>query len=118
MLDEHVAGRSGTTLGADAAHDVTDFVAARRDRTVTPHIAQTRDRRRRSAVDGRTIRHAGYEVSQRIRKRVEGIFGRTKTIGCFRKTRFNGQARTPLAAHLVAAACTLLRMATPMTAPA
>ena len=118
MLDEHVAGRPGITLDADAAHDVTDFVAALRDRTVTPHIAQTRDKRRRSAVDGRTTRHAGCEVSQRIRKRVEEIFGWTKTIGCFRKTRLKGQARTQLAAHLVAAAYTLLRMAKLMTAPA
>jgi transposase len=111
MLDEHLPDRPGLTLGADAGYDTADFVAALRERAVTPHIAQTRDHRRRSAVDGRTTRHAGYEVSQRIRKRVEEIFGWTKTVGCFRKTRFRGQARTQLAAHLVAAAYNLLRMA-------
>jgi hypothetical protein len=30
---------------------------------------------RRSAVDGRTARHAGYAVSQRKRKRIEEPFG-------------------------------------------
>jgi hypothetical protein len=118
MLDMHVAGREGTTLGADAGYDVASFVAAVRERGITPHIAQTRDNRRRSAVDGRTTRHSGYAVSQRIRKRVEEIFGWTKTVACFRKTRFKGQVRTQLADHLVAAAYNLLRMAKLTAAPA
>jgi len=111
MLDEHVPDLDGITLGADAGYDTADFVSACRGRGITPHVAQTRDKRRRSAVDGRTVRHSGYNVSQRIRKRVEEIFGWTKTIACFRKTRFRGQARTQLAAHLVAAAYNLLRIA-------
>ena len=111
MLDEHVPDSDGITLGADAGYDTADFVQACRERGITPHVAQTRDKRRRSAVDGRTVRHAGYEVSQRIRKRVEEIFGWTKTVASFRKTRFRGQARTQLAAHLVAAAYNLLRLA-------
>ena len=111
MLDEHLAGAEGVTLGADAGYDVKAFVEALRERGVTPHIAQTRDKRRRSSLDGRTTRHPGYAISQRIRKRVEEIFGWTKTVACFRKTRFKGQARTQLAAHLVAAAYNLLRMA-------
>ena len=94
-----------------AAKFLAEIVAALRERAAAPHIAQTRDHRRRSAVDGRTTRHAGYEVSQRIRKRVEEIFGWTEAVGCFRKTRLRGQARTQLAAHLVAAAYNLLRMA-------
>jgi transposase len=110
MLDEHVPGLDGVTLGADAGYDTADFVSACRERGITPHVAQTRDKRRRSAVDGRTVRHSGYDVSQRIRKRVEEIFGWTKTIACFRKTRFRGQARTQLAAHLVATAYNLLRL--------
>ena len=77
-------------------------------RGVTPHIAQTRDKRRRSAVDGRTVRHPGYAVSQRIRK--EEIFGWAKTVACFRKTRFKGRERTQLAAHFVAAAYNILRI--------
>lgn len=116
LLDEHVAGRDGVTLGADAGYDVESFVEALRERGVVPHIAQSRDKRRSSAVDGRTTRHRGYAVSQRIRKRVEEIFGWAKTVACFRKTRFKGLARTQLAAHLVAAAYNLLRMAKLMPA--
>jgi IS5 family transposase len=56
------------------------------------------------------VRHPGYEISQRIRKRVEEIFGWAKTVGSFRKTRFKGRARTQLAAHFVAAAYNLLRI--------
>ena len=118
LLDKHVGDRIGVTLGADAGYDAADFVEALRERGVTPHIAQTRDHRRRSAVDGRTTRHPGYDISQRIRKRVEEIFGWAKTVGCFRKTRFRGKARTQLAAHLLAAAYNLLRMARLMAAPA
>ena len=110
MLDEHLGSRDGVTLGADAGYDTADFIEGCRDRGVTPHIAQTRDKRRRSAVDGRTTRHQGYAVSQRIRKRVEEIFGWAKTVGCFRKTRFRGLGRTQLAAHLIAAAYNLLRI--------
>jgi len=110
MLDEHLPNSRAATLGADAGYDTSDFVAACRERGITPHIAQTRDTRRRSAVDGRTTRHGGYRVSQRIRKRVEEIFGWTKTIACFRKTRFRGLARTQLAARFVAAAYNLLRL--------
>jgi hypothetical protein len=40
----------------------------------------------------------GYGVSQRIRNRVEEIFGWAKTVGAFRRTRFRGSARTQLAA--------------------
>jgi transposase len=111
LLDEHLAEASGATLGADAGCDTAGFVAACRERSITPHIAKTRDQRRRSALDGRTTRHPGYAVSQRLRKRVEEIFGWAKTVACFRKTRFRGQARTQLAAHLVATAYNLLRMA-------
>ena len=73
MLDEHLPDADGISLGADAGYDTADFVLACRERGVTPHVAQTRDKRRHSAVDGRTARHAGYEISQRIRKRVEEI---------------------------------------------
>jgi hypothetical protein len=77
-----------------------------RERGITPHIAQSREHRRRAAVDGRTTRHAGYAVSQRVRKRV----GWAKAVACFRKMRFRGRARTQLAAHMVAAVYNLLRI--------
>ncbi|MGH7253761.1 MAG: IS5 family transposase, partial [Nitrospiraceae bacterium] len=78
-----------TTLGADKNYDTRDCVKDMRKRKVTPHVAQNTSGRR-SAIDGRTTRHEGYRVSQRIRKRVEEIFGWMKTIGGFRRTRYRG----------------------------
>jgi transposase len=97
------------TLGGDKNYDTKKFVAAMRQREVTPHVAQNTSGRR-SAIDGRTTRHAGYGVSQRIRKRVEEIFGWMKTVGGFRRTRFLGLERTGLAGYLVAAAYNLVRV--------
>jgi hypothetical protein len=59
---------------------------------VTPHVAQN-TRGRASAIDRRTTRHLGYDVSQRKRKLVEQIFGWLKTIGLMRKTRHKGRDR-------------------------
>jgi transposase len=98
------------TLGGDKGYDTQDCVAALRQRGVTPHVAQNTTNRS-SAIDGRTTRHPGYAVSQRIRKRVEEIFGWMKTVGGFRRTRFRGLDRTSLAGYLVAAAYNLVRMA-------
>jgi hypothetical protein len=47
--------------------------------SVTPHVAQN-TAGRRSAIDGRVTRHAGYALSQRIRKRIEEVFGWGKEI--------------------------------------
>jgi IS5 family transposase len=85
-------------------------VAELRERDVTPHVAQNTSGRR-SAIDGRATRHPGYDVSQRIRKRVEEIFGWMKTVGGFRRTRFRGLERTSLAGYFVAAAYNLVRIA-------
>ena len=71
-----------------------------------------------SAIDGRTTRHAGYEVSQRIRKRVEEIFGWMKTVGGFRKTRYRGVERTGLCGYFVGAAYNLVRMSRLLAQPA
>jgi len=46
---------------------------------ITPHVAQNTTKRR-SAVDERTTRHTGYEMSQRKRKRVEQSFGMLKKV--------------------------------------
>jgi transposase len=81
-----------STLGADKGYDTKDFVADLRKLKVTPHVAQN-TRGRASAIDRRTTRHPGYDVSQRKRKLVEQIFGWLKTIGLMRKTRHKGRAR-------------------------
>ena len=111
MLDESLPGTERITLGADKAYDTKAFVAALRERKVTPHVAQNAHARRSSAIDARTTSWPGYAVSQRVRKRVEEIFGWMKTVGNFRRTRFKGLARTQLAGYLVATAYNLLRIA-------
>jgi transposase len=110
MIDEALPGDSPITVGGDKGYDTRRFVEGARERSVTPHVAQNVSGRR-SAIDGRTTRHAGYRISQRIRKRVEEIFGWIKTVGNFRRTRYRGLARTQLASYFVGAAYNLLRMA-------
>ena len=109
MLRENDVG-PGRTVGGDKGYDTADFVRRCRELHVTPHIAQTSDPRRASAIDARTTRHTGYLVSQRKRKRVEEIFGWMKTVGGFRRTRFKGLRRTRLAGTIVAATYNLLRV--------
>jgi transposase len=99
------------SLGADKGYDTDDFVGFLRSRNILPHVAANIERKGGSAIDGRTTRHTSYSISQRIRKRVEEIFGWMKTVGGFRKTRFRGTERTQLAAWWVGAAYNLLRMA-------
>lgn len=99
------------TLGADKGYDCADFVKSLREEKVTPHVSQNTKRRGGSRIDGRTTRHAGYKISQWIRKRVEEIFGWMKTVGGFRKTRYRGVERTGLCGWLVASAYNLVRMA-------
>ena len=109
MLERSVSGCA--TLGADRSYDTRGFVAELRARGVTPHVAQ-HDRRRRSAVDGRTTRHRGYRQSQKRRKIVEQVFGWMKTVGGGRKLRFVGRERNRGWLELTAAAYNLVRMAT------
>lgn len=98
------------SLGADKGYDTQDFVAACRQREVTPHVAQNSNGRR-SAIDGRTTRHPGYGVSQRLRKRVEEIFGWLKTIAGGRKLHYIGTERNRMWACFAFAAYNILRIA-------
>lgn len=81
------------TLGADKAYDTKDFVGVLGALNVTPHVAQNTKRRGGSAIDERTTRHAGYEVSQKKRKLIEEIFGWLKTVGPMRRPHFRGLKR-------------------------
>ena len=110
MLEE-VGGRHRITVAADKGYDRAEFVAGCRALNVTPHVAQNERRPGGSALDLRTTGWPGYAVSQRVRKRVEEIFGWIKTVGNFRRTRYRGVERTSLAAYLVGAAYNLLRIA-------
>jgi transposase len=110
MVGDRLPGIKRITLGGDKGYDTKDFVEECGWRGVTPHVAQNITDQRGSAIDGRTTRHPGYSISQRIRKRVEEIFGWTKTVANFRRTRFKGRHRTELASYFVGAAYNLLRM--------
>jgi transposase len=112
----NVPTKGRITAAGDKGYDTAGFVDGCRAMNVTPQVAQNTSRRR-SAIDGRTTRHAGYAISQRIRKRVEEIFGWMKGTGGLRRTRYRGRDRTQLAAYLVGAAFNLLRMAKLAAAP-
>jgi transposase len=99
------------SLGADKNYDTHGFVDFLRGRKIAAHVAANTKRKGGSAIDSRTTRHQSYSISQRIRKRIEEIFGWTKTVGGFRKTRYRGAERTQLAAWWVGAAYNLVRMA-------
>ena len=100
----------GVTLGGDKNYDTQGCVAELRAVGVTPHVAQNTTRRGGSAIDGRTTRHPGYDLSQRVRKRVEEIFGWLKTVGGMRKTRFRGSARVGWMFTWALAAYNVVRM--------
>src|SRR5437660_9628835 len=108
MVEEFPGGER-ITLGTDKAYDTQDFVAEMRRLGVTPHVTQN-TKSRRSAIDGRTTRHAGYPISLRIRKRIEEVFGWMKTVGGLRKTRHRGTARVGWMFTFVAAAYNLVRL--------
>jgi transposase len=97
------------TLGADKGYDAGAFVQKLRDNNVTPHIAQN-NTNRRSAVDGRTTRHEGYSKSQRLRKRVEEIFGWMKTIAGIRSPMYRGTDWVGWHFTLAGAAFNLIRI--------
>ena len=90
MLDELAVRKEHITVGADKAYDTRGFVRACRDIDVTPHVAQNLTRIGGSAIDARTTRHVGYEISQRKRKCIEQCFGWAKVIGPMRQVMVRG----------------------------
>jgi len=103
--------KKGATIGADKGYDVAAFVTELRKRRITPHVAQNTSNRR-SAIDGRTTRHEGYEISQRIRKRIEEPFGWGKTIGNLRQVMHRGTDRVREVFLVTMAAYNLVRLKT------
>lgn len=110
MLDS-LPNSGPKTLGADKAYDTWDFVAACRARKVTPHVASNQKRWGGRAIDGRTTRHAGYRISQVVRKRIEEHFGWGKSIERIRQTVFRGLQRFDQQFKLTMAPSNLIRMA-------
>ncbi len=111
MLDRLPRRKRRRTLGADKGYDTRDFVAGVRERGFTPHVARNRSNRR-SAIDGRTTRHPGYEESQLRRHRIEQGFGWDKTVGLLRKLRHRGRERVAWVFTFTVAVYDLVRMRT------
>jgi transposase len=102
-------GRHAITVGGDKGFDTAGFVAVLRQLKATPHVARNTSNRR-SAIDGRTTRHGGYAVSQRIRKRIEEGFGWIKEVALQRRARHRGKDRVGWQFTLAAAAYNLIRL--------
>src|SRR3954454_7176094 len=110
MMAERVEGVERITLAADKGYDTKDFVSEMRGMNVTPHVSQNTKRAGGSAIDRRTTRHDGYQVSQRKRKRIEEVFGWVKTVGTLRKTRHRGLEAVAWVFTFTATAYNLVRM--------
>jgi transposase len=109
MIEPRADRPTAITLGADKAYDAEDFVNELRSMNATPHVAQNTSGRS-SAINGRTTRHGGYAVSQRIRKRIEEAFSWIKTVAGQEKTSFRGRDRVAWAFTFAAAAYNLVRL--------
>jgi hypothetical protein len=109
LIEPHADTPQPVTLGADKGYDSADFVAALRDKAVTPHVAQHTSGRR-SAIDEGTAGHPGYAISQRIRKRVEEAFGWAKMVAGLRKMRHRGLLKVDWQFTLAMAAYDLVRL--------
>jgi transposase len=109
-MAERLEGAKRVTVGADKGYDTRQWVREMRERNVTPHVSENANRPGGSAIDGRTTRHAGYQVSQRKRKRIEEVFGWLKTVGMLRKTRHRGVFKVAWVFSFAAAAYNLVRI--------
>ncbi len=101
-------GTQRITLGPDKGYDRREFVQALRDKNVPPNVAR---KRKGSAINGPTTRHAGHAMSIHARRRIESIFGWMKTIGGMRKIRFRGLGRVGLHFSIAATDYNTLRIA-------
>jgi transposase len=95
MLKEKASKRTRITVGADKAYDAEKHIQTLRAMNVTPHIALNNygtksGKTRKTAIDARTTRHAGYAVSQNKRKMIECPFGWGKQHGTMRQTKHRG----------------------------
>jgi transposase len=109
MLDD-VPGAQRITVGADKAYDTAAFVAAAREMNVTPHVTQNINDHRGSNIDERTTRHAGYRISQVIRKRIEEANGWIKEVAGMDRAPFRGLSRMGWMFQFRAAAYNLIRL--------
>jgi transposase len=117
IMTEALPGTQRVTVAGDKGYDTKDFVQEMRGMHATPHVAQNTKRSGGSAIDGRTTRHAGYQISQQKRKRIEEVFGWLKTVGMLRKTRHRGLLKVGWVFTFAAAAYNLVRMRNLLASP-
>jgi transposase len=104
-----LAEHAPESLGADKGYHSAEVIGFCRDHGIKPHVATVRGRQVQG-LDGRTTRSLGYQTSQRLRKRVEEIFGWCKETGGLRRTRKRGVARVGLSTLLILTTYNLVRM--------
>ena len=110
MLHERQKGRSRRiTVGADKAYDTKDFVRTARELNVTPHVTKN-EKGRRSNLDRRTTRHAGYAISLSRRWLVEKGFRWLKQTGPLRQVKLRGLEKVDWLFVFSCAAHNLLRL--------
>ena len=109
LMAEKIPGVKRITLGGDKNYDTKDFVRELRGMNITPHVAQNNHNRAR-AIDERTTWRAGYDVSQRKRKRIEESFGWMKIIGLLKKVKLRGLDKVGWLFTFVGAAYNLYRL--------
>jgi transposase len=113
---QKIPGIGRVTVGGDKGFDTADFVRECRNLHLTPHVAQNLGRRGGSAIDERTTRHVGYQISQKKRKRIEECFGWLKTIALLRKVRHRGTLQVDWIFTFACAAYNLVRLRNLMAA--
>jgi IS5 family transposase len=118
VMLEQLGGNGRVTVGGDKGYDTAEFVDQCRHINVTPHVAQNTARPGGSAIDARTTRHAGYDLSQKKRKRIEECFGWLKDIALMRKLKHRGLFKVGWIFTFAAAAYNLVRMRKLIAVPA
>ena len=94
------------TNGADKGYHTAEFATGMRELGIVPHPALKAGQKTL-----RVVCTAAHAASQKVRKRIEEIFGWTKTTGRFRKSRYRGVERTHAQGQYVVATWNLVRMA-------
>ena len=110
MQELQERGFDPKTVGGDKGYHTREFVNGVRERAIVPHPA-----RRDGCNSLHVLLTIAHAISQKLRKRIEEIFGWVKTTGGFRKSRYRGVERTHAQGQYVIASLNLLRMARLMT---
>ena len=118
----HVQRRHGVkpqTLGGDKGYEAGEFLrTVEEELQITPHVPISSARVTSPGPEGdarrrmlKRMKTAAYQLSQKLRKKAEQLFGWMKQAGGLRKVRHVGRWKIQQVAYLWAAAYNLLRLA-------